>query len=282
MNDQDIQEIFDTLNEQIPAPQRRDAHRAALLEEANRVSSDVFVRLNDQKTATKGKNSMKFRYMMLIAAILVLAGATLASQIIDLIVPGDDDTRTIELFYDPAPMTATPIDTMVLPTLDPANINSGDMPYTPIIPEQLTERYELFSSEYFDIDGMHISEYRCPGNWGLYFTQTPITDEELEDYQPLEVGASAEVITVDINGAQGQYVRGFWVVQRDDPLSEDEPRAEATMVWNNDIPFHELVWIKDGFIYNIHTSSGSTGEYRPTPCELTMEELVEVAIEITP
>lgn len=225
---------------------------------------------------------MKMRYMLLIAAVLVLAGATFASQIIDLIVPGDDDTRTIQLSYDPPPEVDALSQREALPTLNPEDIDNNGIPYTPIIPDQLTEHYELISSEYFEIDGMHISEYRCPGNWGLFFTQTPIAEEELEDYQPLEVGASAEIITVDINGVQGQYVKGFWVVQRDEPLSMDEPRAEATMIWNNDIPFHELVWIKDGFIYNIHTSAGHTGEIRPTPCILTMEELVEVAREITP
>lgn len=72
-----------------------------------------------------------------------------------------------------------------------------------------------------------------------------------------EVGASANVETVQIGNATGEYVQGVW------KLTENGP------IWENDPYLQTLRWQADGIAYEL--------QYMGPPERLTKEELVKIA-----
>jgi hypothetical protein len=84
------------------------------------------------------------------------------------------------------------------------------------------------------------------------------------------VGRSAEIVSVSLNGAIGEYVRGDWVIDEDQQdLAETEPgeSIDYTFVWDSEFPKHSLKWEADGLKFEL------TAYDR----DLTFEEIVAIA-----
>jgi hypothetical protein len=89
----------------------------------------------------------------------------------------------------------------------------------------------------------------------------------------LQIGASATVVSVEVEGIDGQvtgfYVQGFWTT----PLGiVSEDGTPIAMEWDSDIPVCHLRWQDTGMIYEIW-SQGSM----ETPCPLSIDDMVAIA-----
>lgn len=97
---------------------------------------------------------------------------------------------------------------------------------------------------------------------GFVLMQTPI-----EFARSLEVGASAEVITIFIKGNTGEYVEGGWVGVVENV--EDTP-ALTGGVWDPDYPLQQLRWTDGEMAYQLSSIGGS-------PKELTLDQWIAIA-----
>lgn len=283
----------------VPPPPNKTAHRAALLAEARRLREQQAVSANGDvrrgkwmhpfnQTHHRGEEDMlktRNRRRLLVAAVatvvIVLGGGLVASpelralaqDILDLIVPGDDDTATFE-FYPANSVTPAP-------TLETDDALLADIvaaaPFEVAVPTFMPDGYVYQRGSYnFQTNSVFIA-YAC-GLWGVGIGQRPLVDGETPP--AMEVGASATIEAVDINGATGQYVRGEWaatsgalVIPRTVEPGQSIP-YEAE--WIDDSEWQRLVWIDDGFVFTIVTASGLAAE-TATTCALDRDDYVAIA-----
>ncbi len=81
---------------------------------------------------------------------------------------------------------------------------------------------------------------------GVVLTQEPVN---VASEIPWEVGASAQVAEVQIGPARGEYVRGVWQADADDPFAE----------WQND-GLQTLVWEQEGIRFRLLVFGNSAGK----------------------
>lgn len=222
---------------------------------------------------------MRKRLLFVIAAVLVVAGGAFAQSVIyDFFNTEDSDTRSVEIFYAPSDSDE--------PNNNDINVSdntfAGDpdevlanVDYDAILPSDLPDGYTIDSADYRGNQSYLAVEYRCGRHWGFMVVQRPMSPELLSSLPPQNVGASAEILEVQLNDAVGQYVKGSWMIQRDEPLSEEEPRADVTSVWDNEAAFHRLAWAHDGRYFMINSSAGilSTDGHE-YPCELSTDDVL--------
>lgn len=215
------------------------------------------------------------KHLLLIAALLMAAGAVIGQGVVDYFQQATDDSQTTTLYF--APHDEQPPEEVVTETDATLAAILATMPYSPLLPGELPAGYTYDFADY-DANGSQLRvNYRCAGMWGLEIVQRPISAEALEGLTPVEVGASAVIEEVQIGTALGQYTRGFWVPQHKQPLSPDQPEVTTTRVWDNDAPWHYLFWHQDGRLYIIMTSSGSMMVDGERPCMVTKADLVTMA-----
>lgn len=231
-----------------------------------------------------------FTLLIAIGALMVTpAGGALAERVLQFFSQSVDDAEKRTVVRAPSensedeedqPIIVQP-DGRVIPAEEagieiPPSRELGDADFPVFMPTFLPEGYSLNKAEFLPLGPMTWIEFTCGRFSGFTLTQNQITYEAyLADPEYMgDIGASAEVIEVDINGTKGEYVQGDWV-----PPSSFSGSDQAEFTWDSNANHHRLIWYLDGSLFRITTSrSGPGGE----ACRLTMEDILAVAESLRP
>ena len=132
------------------------------------------------------------------------------------------------------------------PELRPIAAVQADTPYPIYVPAEVPPAYALEGASYnADIgNGVHLTgvniDYTAVADPDLYISISQIQIGEGCGEQCADVGASAVVESVDINGVAGAYVQGYW-----------SGSGELQSTWDPDYDLHQLTWQADGFEFQI-------------------------------
>lgn len=220
----------------------------------------------------------RFRRMGTVAAILVVTLLafltvpplrTFAQEMWDaLFIRAESDvetypTPTILPALEPTPTLA------VIPTSPPADVDMwraqvdfqinepGWLPPNYVLHDvYASQEWHYASLFYYDDTGYGVSLIIHP----------------LEYLEPLSVGASADIIDVDIHGVTGQYVPGgAWVMMTQ---QDGDTTIFNGEVWDSTIPHQQLRWVADGLDYRLSTGIAASN--------LTMDDLIRIAESVMP
>lgn len=204
----------------------------------------------------------------------------LAQDIIDFFIPGAESRQSsVTVGGEP------PAETDLYP-LSVAQLQE-QVAGTLYLPTEIPETYHYDGGRYESSQQTLTATYRCDAMNTIGLTVRPLNSDEITPY---EVGASANIIDVDINGIAGQYVRGFWIPVVPDydpnaPAPEERTALRAEMVWTNDSD-HQMLWWYDadtGLSFVLSTLSGTVdGQGETTTCDLDMANFVNIARSVTP
>lgn len=112
----------------------------------------------------------------------------------------------------------------------------------------------------------------------------PLGDDP--DHFDFEVGANAQIETVQIGNVTGEYVRGYWATDEAPTVVGENAEGQVVELeqsWNNDLGFQFLKWQADGFNYQImfqETGYSMIEGYQSDPDAagwLDMDDLVAIA-----
>jgi hypothetical protein len=88
----------------------------------------------------------------------------------------------------------------------------------------------------------------------LYISVSQLTLAEICTQCPNQIGASAVVEAVDINGVQAAYYQGYWNVTSEIEAGDGTGNIEVddlTSVWDPTYDLQTLVWQADGFEFSL-------------------------------
>lgn len=148
-------------------------------------------------------------------------------------------------------------------------------------PSFLPENYQYHHGNYYNIGGSAVELFYSCGitsdnPWGhsFYIYQVKMSEAEyqfeLEHAPKDEVGESAQIKTVMINGVPAEYIKGEWREVMDNSSGTPVP---VKKVWDNDLNRFKLTWYTNGFFYKIIGGySDETGL-----CTLTGEDIIAIA-----
>jgi hypothetical protein len=226
------------------------------------------IEMNYQKSTTPAR-----RWIWALATIVILLIASLslapvraaALELFAFFAPAESDTRSVEALVpaadgEPAGITGT---------LDDVSAAAG---FDLLLPDALPDGYALEEARFDPETGTTELLYRYSPMQGFVLTQQPVERFEAAGAPP--VGPEAEIQTVSIGEARGQYVQGMWIAT-DDP--GDTPPGEVyngELVWQPVPMVRTLAWEQDGFVL-VLTAQGDPED--DTGGILLREELVEVA-----
>lgn len=243
--------------------------------------------------------------LVMFGFLITPAGRGLAQAAWDFFTRSESDEGVITVFMSPenpdsaaaVPTPQSPVDTLdevrpVVYAQDGATIpaafeptNTSERPdYTVYLPKAVPQGYQVDRVEFHTLNPMTVVEYVCGSNTAFFLTQLAIGVQAYLDDPAYwrEVGASADIVEVDVMGVIGQYVRGDWVPV--EPVNEEDIPAGGSLdvetVWNNDADYHHLSWYADGMLFRIYTSHVSTVE--EPECDLGMADFVAFANQLTP
>jgi hypothetical protein len=127
-------------------------------------------------------------------------------------------------------------------------------------PAYVPEGYVLTHAGY-DSVANHVSLFYARNGIGLVIVQIPADSAE-----PLDVGATAEITSVTVNGATGQYVEGGWKVN---PEVSGDTMTLTEKVWDADFPFQQLRWHEGDMVYWMMSVAGQHSD-------LTLDEWTQI------
>lgn len=107
-------------------------------------------------------------------------------------------------------------------------------------PAYLPPGYTLVNASY-DPTAHLVSLLYSKDGVGLNIVQTPAIYAE-----PLDVGASAAIIPMQIGETTGQFVKGYW---RPNTTSDGNSVSIEGQTWDPDLPFQQLRWQDDDRVY---------------------------------
>lgn len=195
----------------------------------------------------------------------------LAQDIIDFFIPGET-TRPTSVFINGEPEVSE--DQYPL-SIDELATRMSQPLYLPF---DIPAGYDYDGGRYDPQQQTYTVAYRCDTLYSIGLTVHLIPQAEIA---PFEVGDTANIVDVLINGTPGQYVRGFWVPQVD--LAEapgEHTELPAKAVWTDDSDFQQLWWYDTaaGMSFLLSTLSGSMhGSQDASPCSLYLEDFVTMA-----
>lgn len=279
-SNQPIETSLEALRD-VPPPMQQAHHRAAFLEQARtlRVSSAPLVRLervngHSPKEERRMTAQSLRRTVLLIALFtaLLVAGGVLAQEIIEFFTQGEDDTTTIEVYFEP--ITDSEIMTPFPHYLQELTYQAGFDVY---IPTYLPGGYSFAGSTGSRSNHSAAIIYECQG-WQIGIGQLHVP---LAEAPRNEVGASAIIETIPLGENTGQYIRGTWL---DHPVLWNSSEAPVTVnaEWTNDTDFQSLVWYQDDTFISIHTLgfSDSRELFAADGCTLDKDDYVAIAYSL--
>ncbi len=278
----DLQPTFDTLRETIPPPTRMVKNRAAFLQHAKTVTQNESVRPLGWSAPAFSINgfrsgryqSMSKRTIIALAATLIIAGTTLAQQIIQFYAPNDDDHSEITHHYNDA--VDGPVERYVSPPLETV---ASTLPFTAKLPTFLPAGYRVEGAQFNqELQALDVI-YSCEANTAYGFTLFQLSSAT--ELPPVDIGASALIETVQIGAASGQLVEGGWSVVEPAERPEGVTSFEAQMVWDNDVPMFSLDWESEGMRYSMSNFIGSDPSENPA-CLLDKNTGITIADSLAP
>lgn len=253
----------------------------------------------------RGLGAVAALALVLFGFLLTPAGRSVAQAAWNFFTRSETDEGIITVFMSPensdsaaaAPTPQSPVEELaaerpVVRAQDGATIptsfeptNTSERPdYAVFLPKAIPQGYHVDRVEFHPLGPMTVIEYMCGRNTAFFLTQLAISVQSyLADavYQR-EVGASAEIVDVDVMGVSAQYVHGDWVPA--EPVNQDDIAEGSTLdvetVWDNDADYHHLSWYTDGMLFRIYTSRVAATE--APECDLTMTDFVAFANSLTP
>lgn len=150
---------------------------------------------------------------------------------------------------------ATPVVVDMLPTMmvpapylqsiDVAQVER-EAGFDVLIPTFLPEGFAMTDIYYDAVAKQVFQSYARENNWVVIDGFT-IAQGLAVDAQPLDVGASAEIVPVTVGDAQGEFVVGTWFVR---PEPEDGSHAVITeREWANDFPYQQMRWVDGDMMF---------------------------------
>jgi hypothetical protein len=280
MTQDPIQEIFDSLNDETPAPTNMAENKAIFLATAQRMSVTSQPSVRHQRVNanhTKGVLPMKLRFtrkrlsvFVAVFAILLVGGGVLANSLMGYFNRASSDSNNLQITYRQMDMNTIQMDAPAFfYTLEYA---MSQPPYKAKAPQLVPNRYQFYQATYNENSGDLNQYYQC-GTSGITLNQRPLRAGEV--FGGVEVGASATIIPVNI-GAGGEYMRGGWVTEGNTPTISINANTPPTttnvdLTWSNDVPQHTLMWTENGILYSLQTSVTEGG------CNLTQADILAIA-----
>lgn len=298
-NDKLLHELEQARNElsRLPSTEARRHARESFLVGTS-VTSNGDMRHSDHSAlmqisnVTEGDQNMfaqKTRRLRLIAAVLLgvlLAGGfwavpplrTVAQEVINFFIPDQDDSRSEEIYIGGQPHES-------------AEQAPGEL-VTMFAQAPFDARFPTFIPEGFRVEDARVDHdvafitLTCTEPWAVLITQRVFDG----DFQPFaqEVGASAVIETVDINGASGQYVHGTWDVVMPDNFEALRQNSEAQgvavdSIWDSNLPWGRLVWMNDGILFELMSAGGIMSEdSRNSLCAPNLDMFANIARGLIP
>lgn len=140
--------------------------------------------------------------------------------------------------------------------------SGGEVPFAPGI---------VFMKYTCKDDDPEMAKY---GDFGIHVQINRMSEtqyeKEMGNYMPYEIGSSALIEPVSINGISGEYLKGEWSMST---ALENGTAGPQKRTWNNDIDYHRLHWYADGFLYRISTMGVMLENYQGL-CKITKDALV--------
>jgi len=149
-----------------------------------------------------------------------------------------------------------------------------------LMPTYIPEAYTFESAAFIPTGGSWLN-YRCGDVWAISIEQRRVAPDEIPDIRH-EVGASADIETVQIGDHTGQYVRGHWLSFPSRTEATPGTPISRPATWTNFSGWQQLVWYADGFLFKIATSGGLTNSIPFPPCSLTKDDYVAIANSLQP
>ena len=221
--------------------------------------------VNDQPSLFRYVRPLTTVAAVLILVVIVMLTVppvrTLAQNIIDtLFFRAESDKQVLATPFE---RTIDPTPTFIVPTPEPPDLDEARRSVNfPInVPRWLPAGYQMVSAEGYDTYASIF--YQHPDRFGIGLTIYP-----LPYVHRLEVGASAEVIDVQIGDTVGQYVpRGAWIAITE---TDGETLRYTGEIWDPTVNYQRLRWINDGLVYILATPLGAVSN-------LTMDDMVRIA-----
>lgn len=133
-----------------------------------------------------------------------------------------------------------------------------------LVPAYLPSGYTL-EDVYYDEGGKLVSQFYNHDGIGFNIVQM-----QAEAAEPMEVGATAEIIEVQIGDVTGQYVEGFWTL---DSTRDGETVQLEGQSWNSDFPFSQLRWQVGDTVFWMMTTLGQKSDLPLSEWEAIAESL---------
>lgn len=289
MSNETYEDRLSALRETVPAPQHQAENRAAFLARAAEIrAGDVSKIPVARHNGVKGghlhmtTNSMPvsrrfaFAFRLALVAVIALVFAfvvspdvrTLAQQIIQYFTHVED-VMPAEV-YVPADAYHDFNESRANPASFQTAIAAASFPV--LLPSEMPESYQPYRAVYDAESEFLRLEYRCSSNL-IEFSQYPKTSPMNNGW---DIGESAVIVHVTIDGLPGEYVQGSWTY--DMPPSElreglPSHTVTTTRKWTNDPSASRLFWMSENMVYTF----ASFSSIRSTECQLSQDIFVSIA-----
>ncbi len=237
-----------------------DANFKASLEQHLRVSHSTLTRSNEGQSKMTYRFSNLGRFIAAAAALLIVVTLTLAvpplrsfaQEMLDLLF--NRAASDNEVFETPVvvQLQTTPTVTFHEPrpalTVEQVEAQAG---FDVLVPAYVPAGYEL-QDVYYDEGGKLVSQFYMRNGLGFNLVQM-----QAQSAEPLEVGASAEIIEVTIGDVVGQYVEGNWTVTS---TRDGDTVTFAGQTWDSDFPFSQMRWQVGDSVFWLMTTLGQRSD----------------------
>lgn len=284
MNEQQQANEFDALISQLQAgepPQSDSAFAAELVFMAESIqpdaafAADLKTRFQSSSTEKKEKSmQIPYRSTHFMRLMAYAAAAFAALVVITLSVPPLRllAQEVLDSLFNRAPADNIAFETPVAVDLRPTPISQAvyatpatltevqsqvDFPVKS--PGYLPDGYEFYSAS-VDGPGLVTLSY-IRGGYMLNISQSLVSDAPV-----FEVGATADIQALEINGSPAEYVEGYWIA--DVEQSGDQAEMQGR-IWQ-DGGYQQLRWEQNGIVYWMHSVIGSG-------TDLPLDEWIAVA-----
>jgi hypothetical protein len=167
---------------------------------------------------------------------------TIAQEIFGgLFEPSTTDSKTLPSRAEIAP---TPSSNAIVWQPQEITEVQSQAPYNVPVPNVIPAGYEFDSADYDASTQMTSLYYTLSGANPLYRNLVIKVYPE-GSFGADEVGASATIETVSVNGIEGQFVQGAW-----ETVATDDD-GQAVIAWNSGLGLHRVKWVQDNLVYEV-------------------------------
>ncbi|GEM_PF-5539979 len=237
--------------------------------------------------------------MTALGIILLVVGMIFAQQIFDIFTQVESDQHIVSVMYGMGEeqVINRPI------SIEQASMKV-DFPIS--IPSYVPEAYQHVGVFYWNEEERISIHYQCGSYRQLIVSLIASSLDNMSDLENqnlgiLDVGASANIELMNINGVEGQYVRGAWIVNApsiqfeevDDQWTRtyNNNGEVSTLIpssqipvqgkWHNESELQRLLWYHDGILYIISNIGSRIDVDMAGECELNKEIYEAVANSLT-